>query len=215
MDFIKLLQERYTTKYYDSSKDIPEDIVRKIVEAMRQCPSSVNLQPWKVLVFDRKSKDKIRCGIKDFNLQRFDGASHVIVILNYIKVPEEYYKMIIDKEDRDGRFPTKEIKNEQLEFKRAAGIGHEKDHDFAQWSAKQCYILLGTALYAACALGVDSTPVEGLNYDKMREVLNLKAQNLDCQSVVFLGYRSEVDSNTLDKRPKSRKSMENFVEFVK
>lgn len=215
MDFTKLLQERYTTKYYDSSKDISDNVIAKIVESMRLSPSSVNLQPWKIMVFNRKSKELIRPAIKDFNLQRFDGASHVIVILNYTKVSDDYYKMIIDKEDQDGRFPTTEIKTEQHAFKKGAGDDHVNKQDFAQWTAKQCYILLGTALYAACDLGVDSTPVEGLDYAKMNEILDLKAKNLDCQSVVFLGYRSKEDSNTLDKRPKSRKSTEYFAEFVK
>ena len=62
MDFLKLMQERYTTKYYDPQKNIPEEILQKILECLRLTPSSVNMQGWRFYLLDRASKNYCRQG---------------------------------------------------------------------------------------------------------------------------------------------------------
>ena len=45
MDFLKLAQNRYTTKHYSSQRVNDEDIA-KLKEILRLAPSSINSQPW-------------------------------------------------------------------------------------------------------------------------------------------------------------------------
>lgn len=57
-------------------------------------------------------------------------------------------------------------------------------------------------MFAATVIGVDSTPMEGFEKEKMDELLGLKQLGLKSVLVVTLGYRTVDDSNA--SRPKSR-----------
>ena len=57
-------------------------------------------------------------------------------------------------------------------------------------------------LYGAASLGIDSTPIEGFDEDKMDKLLNLDNYGAHSVLVVTLGYDAEDDHNRT--RPKSR-----------
>lgn len=60
MSFINAMQERYTTKQYDSSKKIDGDTVNQLKEILRLSPSSINSQPWKfTFVSDQDTKEQL------------------------------------------------------------------------------------------------------------------------------------------------------------
>lgn len=217
MDFLNLLENRYTTKYYDPNKKIPKEIFDKILKSLVLTPSSVNLQPWEfVYVDDKAGKDKVRACIKDFNMQRFDNCSHVLFILSYKNLDEKYLQQVLDKEEQDGRLPDAKIKEAQAASRHFFSSLHEQEgpEGFVNWTGKQSYIALGTALYAAASYNVDSTAVEGIDYQMADKVLNLENTNLHTQVVVFFGYKDEHDSNVLSIRPKSRISFNNKVRKI-
>lgn len=73
---------------------------------------------------------------------------------------------------------------------------------------------LATAMYAAASLGIDTTALEGVDFEKADELLGIKDSNLTCQVVLIFGYRSKDDSNVMEIRPKSRLSMDELVTFL-
>ena len=74
--------------------------------------------------------------------------------------------------------------------------------DTLAWETAQAYIALGFILFAAAGMGIDSTALEGIDFDKLDELLDLKSQGLRSVVAVSLGYRAPDDSNA--SRPKSR-----------
>ena len=81
------------------------------------------------------------------------------------------------------------------------------------WETAQAYIALGFVLFAAAGMGIDSTALEGVDYDKLDAILGLRERGLRSVVAVSLGYRAENDSNAC--RPKSRLPKEDvFEEFV-
>ena len=89
MDFEQLLKQRYTTKHYDNTRKVPDETITKILECVRLTPTSVNAQPYHFYVLTGAAKDSLRPAIMDFNLQRYDGASHAIVIACKTGIDEE------------------------------------------------------------------------------------------------------------------------------
>lgn len=211
MDFLQLMQERYTAKYYDSSKVVPQDILDKIIECARLTPTSVNSQPYHFYVASGEAKARLRPTIKDFNLQRYDSASHVIIVSSLTRPNDDQLNKVLEAEERDGRLPTPEIKQTTGEFRSFCEKSHFEQGTFLNWTGKQAYIAFGTLLYAAQAYGVDSTPVEGFEYPQLDELLGLPAKGETCQYMVLLGYRDADDSNVLSKRPKSRLATADLV----
>ena len=61
-------------------------------------------------------------------------------------------------------------------------------------------------MFASAGMNIDSTALEGLDYEKVDSFLNLKEKGLRSVVALSLGYRAENDSNAA--RPKSRLNME-------
>ena len=58
----KLLTRRSIRKFKDTP--IPDEVMQKILEAGRQSPSAINIQPWHfIIVTDQKLKDKLGSGL--------------------------------------------------------------------------------------------------------------------------------------------------------
>lgn len=215
MDFLELMRTRYTTKYYDHDKKIPEEIFAKILECLRLTPSSVNMQGWKFITLESDvAKAKIREAIPDFNLQRFDTCDKVMVLCAKNKISTEWTLNNAKKQMSDGRFGEEMVQSVSDGCYNFSKV-HEANEGILNWTARQTYIAMATVLYAAASYGVDSTAVEGVDVKKVDECLNLPQQGLNSTALIFLGYRSEHDSNTLDKRPKSRLEASEIIERIK
>lgn len=65
MKFEKVVRERHSVRDF-SSKDIPNDILMKVVELAQRTPSWANSQPWKVYIAKGKSLERI----KELHVQR-------------------------------------------------------------------------------------------------------------------------------------------------
>jgi nitroreductase len=57
---IKVIKNRRAIRDYDTSKDVPDDLIYKIIEAGGYAPSAENQQPWRLLVVrDKKIQEFI------------------------------------------------------------------------------------------------------------------------------------------------------------
>ena len=210
---LQIAQERYTTKHY-SGKTIPREQFDQLVEILRLAPSSVNSQTWKfITVSTPEAKNKIIDAILDFNRERVLKASDVIVFAVPEKITEEHLKKVLDKEIADGRYADLEIV-EGLDAGRRHFVGLHSGtvSETLAWETAQAYIALGFILFAAAGMGIDSTALEGVDFEKLDEILSLRQKGLRSVVAVSLGYRAEDDSNA--RRPKSRLKKEDiFIEF--
>ena len=88
----------------------------------------------------------------------------------------------------------------------------ESDRALFDWASKQTYIALGNMMTGAAMLGIDSCPIEGMNYEAVNEVL-ISAGLFDPEEygvsvAVTFGYRAR------EIAPKSRRSIEDLVTWA-
>lgn len=214
MNIAEVSAKRFTTKHYDSSKKIPEDQVKQLCTVLRNSPSSVNSQPWHFFVIStEQGKKQILPGISEFNYPRITDASHVVVFCAKTSMPEEHLQAVLNQEEKDGRFANEQIKKANDEGRHFfVGLNNNNAEQLFNWESKQVYIALGNLLLAAATLGIDSTPIEGFDRQKMDEVLGLKAKGLSSVVVASLGYHAQDDYNS--KIPKSRFPEEQIFTFM-
>lgn len=206
-NMLRIARERYTTKHY-SGRKIPREAIHDLMEILRLAPSSVNSQPWKFfLISSDDAKSRFAETVLDFNKERVLLASDVIVFVVPEKISEEHLQKLLQKEIADGRYQSMETQS-GLDAGRRHFVGlHSKTvADSLAWETAQTYIALGIAMFASAGMGIDSTALEGLDYEKVDTFLNLKDKGLRSVVALSLGYRDENDSNAA--RPKSRLSME-------
>lgn len=79
----------------------------------------------------------------------------------------------------------------------------------ADWTARQAYIALGQLMTAAAALGVDATPMEGLDPKAFDQILGLEGSGYAAVMACAVGHRAEDDAYA--KLPKVRFAKEELV----
>jgi nitroreductase/dihydropteridine reductase len=204
---LEKLNWRYATKKMDPAKVVPQEKVDRIVEAARLAPTSSGLQPFEVIVVkNAELREKIK-PIAWGQGQVTDG-SHLLVFAAWDNYTPERINMMFDLVNAERGFTS-----EGWEGYRQKLLGlyppRSPQVNF-EHAARQAYIAFGLALAAAAFEGVDATPMEGFDADKLDELLNLKARGLRSVVIMPLGYR-ETDKDWLVNLKKVRRAREQFV----
>ena len=206
-DLISKLKWRYATKKMDASRPVPQQKIERILEAIRLTASSSGLQPYEVIVV---TNPELRAQIVPhaWNQEQITDCSHLLVFAAWDNYTAERINRMFDLVNDERGF-----KNEGWEAYRqkllAAYVPRDAETNY-QHAACQAYIGLGTALIAAAEEGVDSTPMEGFDPDKVDEILGLRARGLRSVILLPLGYRAE-EGDWLVNLKKVRRSREDFV----
>lgn len=208
---------RHATKQFDPTKKISDEDFNFILETGRLSPSSVGYEPWKFVVVQNKElREKLR-EVAWGAQGQLPTASHFVVILartikdtkydseyvenqmlNVKKIPEEIFAQM--------KVRYKEFQENDL---------HLLDNDRAifDWACKQTYIALANMMTAAAQIGIDSCPIEGFDFDKVQAILDaeglLEDGHLAVSVMAAFGYRAN------EPRPKTRKNIEDIVQWVK
>lgn len=208
-DITYYAKKRHTTKAYDPNRRIPDETVEKLKELLRFSPSSTNIQPWHfVIASTQEGKERVAKATEKypFNRPSILNASHVVVFASRLAVDEDYLQRVLEQEDKDGRFDTdKETHKPAMHGGRSLFVNlHKQDFkDVQHWMDKQVYLNLGQFLLGAAALGVDATPMEGIEIPVLDAEFGLREKGYSALFVVPLGYHDpEQDYNA--SLPKSR-----------
>lgn len=210
MTLIVKLSKRYASKQMNGKK-LPQEKVDNILEAIRLAPTSMGLQPFKVLVVESQDiKNKIFETAAPGQPQ-IPNASQVIIFACYREVTVEILDTYFDLINKTRPMLAKE---KVVAYRNMMNglITAPAEANF-QWAARQAYIALGFGLATAADEEVDSVPIEGYNPAALDELLNLKEKNLGSVCMLAIGYRDdETDYNA--HLPKVRKSTQDLFEYL-
>ncbi|MBY8977124.1 oxygen-insensitive NAD(P)H nitroreductase [Rhodobacteraceae bacterium NNCM2] len=210
MQITNFAKQRHTAKAYDSARRISDEDMQAVRDLLRLSPSSTNIQPWHfVIAGTEEGKARVAKAAEEkypFNVPAIKNASHVVVFANRVEPSEEYLQHVLAQEEVDGRFA-----GNPDEFKPAMHNGRsmfvnlhkETIGDAPEWMARQVYLNLGQFLLGVAALGIDATPMEGIDTDVLDAEFGLREKGYTSLCIVCIGYSDpEADYNA--GLPKSR-----------
>ena len=199
MNILDLIQKRYTAKKYNADKTIPQEKIEDLKEILRLTPSSINIQPWKFTFVQNPEMKAKLASVSLHNEEKINQAK-LLVVFSVVDDLDAFQKVV------DNEFPQAR-KDWYNQIKASM-----PETDLKIWLSKQVYIALGVGLTASAALGLDSTPMEGIETDKYRAILNMKAYKP--LFAMAVGYGSEDDFNRIEVTPKTRRPLENVIETI-
>lgn len=82
-DFLKLVVSRQSDRSFDTSREVEQEKIERILEAARMAPSACNAQPWRfVAVTDKELAVKVGKATAGLGMNKFakDAPCHILVV---------------------------------------------------------------------------------------------------------------------------------------
>ena len=219
VNMVDVARSRHTAKSY-RREDLSAQKVQELLELLRLSSSSVNSQPWHFVVASgAEGRDRIaRAGTDEhyaFNSDAVRNAGLVVVFAARNDADESYMDRLLESEDKEGRFPDPVNKTEWRSI-RAAFVDHNRsqsDPGAHEWMARQVYWNGGQFLHSVAAMGLDATPMEGIDAGGLDREFGLDEKGYRSLFAITVGRNvDEADWN--QQLPKSRLPLEEIVTRV-
>jgi len=163
MRTIDAIRSRRSVKHYDANHNMTEEEINELLSLAMLSPSAFNLQNWRFLtVTDKELRKQIREAAWDQS-QVTDTSLFIIMCADlkaWDKQPERYWKNA-----------AQEVKDFMLPAIDAYYRG--KDQVQRDEAMRSCGIAAQTLMLAAKSLGYDSNPMDGFDFDKVAELIQL------------------------------------------
>lgn len=184
------MKSRYTVKKYNPNGTISDETVQQLKDILQLSPSSINSQPWNFVFVNESSENREKLADASYWNRDKVVNSNLLIVFQVLKNPDDFEKQI------EGYLPEGSI-NYYKNFVKSKG-----ETAIKSWMAHQVYLSLGVLLSACAEMGLDSTPMEGIENDKYDEIIN--NDKYETLFAVTVGTRSEEDTNQPAHTPKKR-----------
>lgn len=214
---IKEMNTRYTVKAYDPTKKVSKEDLETIVDVLHMSASSINSQPWKFIVIQsdeakQRFSDTFEYKFKS-NQPHAKNATYIILFANKMHFDEKDYKKRLDAELAAGRLTQEKYDALFDRIFSFAKMNMDENGYNGHWTKAQTYIAQGNALSAAARLGIDSTPMEGVDSEMIGKLFAKElGEDYECTFAMALGYHSSDDYNY--GKPKARLPKEEVVLYI-
>ncbi len=208
-NYIEKLNWRYATKRMNNTP-VADDKLNRIVEAIQLAPTSLGLQPFKLLVIkDAATRAKIAPAI--YNQPQITEGAAVLVFAVWENAGLKEVDAYINQIAAERNAPLEAL----ADFKGMilGAIDGKTPAELQLWFAKQAYIALGFGLVAAAFEGVDTTPMEGFDPAALDLALGLNEKGLKSAVILAVGNRDEANDYLVNAK-KVRRPQSEFVELI-
>ena len=163
MNTLDAIQSRRSVKHYDPDHRMGEEEVKQLLGLAMLSPTAFNIQNWRfVVVQDKELRQQIRAAAWD-QAQVTDCSLLVILcgdLRSWEREPGRYWR---------------DAPQEVAEFLVPAIDGYYRDKPqiMRDEAMRSCGIAAQTIMLAAKSMGYDSCPMDGFDFDKVGELINL------------------------------------------
>lgn len=175
MHTLEAIRSRRSVKHFDANHKMTEEEINEILSLAMLSPTAFNLQHWRFVIVDDV---ELREKIKQVSMQQeqVTDASLLLVLCADLKAWEK-------DTQRYWRHAEKEIQA----FMLPAMDGYYRGNDQVQRdeAMRTCGLAAQTIMLAAKSLGYDSCPMDGFEFDKVAELINLPDDHIVTMFVVI------------------------------
>jgi nitroreductase/dihydropteridine reductase len=168
MEFRDAIMQRWAAKRFDDRR-VPDEMIDRLLEAVRLAPSGLNIQPWKIkLVTDPALKEELSAAAWDE--PQIKSCSHLLVFCADTDYAGLVTRLLAGMKANDVPEKVYDV---------VKGIAEDMAHMPAdKWFAyaqSNVYLAVCYALLAATDLGFDSCPMTHFSPDEFARILALPA----------------------------------------
>jgi len=207
LDVIEAIQERRSINFFDTERDVPDRLLKELLNTANLAPSSFNLQPWKVIaVKDRERKKVLReCAM---NQPKVEEAPVVLIMVADPAALEENVDFMLTSWENLGYIKTE---NKNLLIKMIDRLYGPKDSLTRKFFAvKNTGLFAMNLMMAAKGFGLDTHPMDGMDESCVKREFNI-GEDCVVPMLIAVGYLRP----GINLLPRAfRRELDKFVTFV-
>jgi len=206
MEILNALKERRSINFFDPDKTIPEDKINEIIEIASLSPSSMNLQPWEVIVVNDPGRKEIlkKCA---FDQPKVTEASATLIIIANPNAVEENVDNMLKSWVELGY-----ITQDSVETMRKMPFTNYGDKDSLSrklFAVKNTSFFAMSLMIAAKGFGFETHPMDGFSEEKIKANFNIP-EDRKIPLLITIGYPKP----GLKLLPRAwRKELKSFVKY--
>lgn len=206
MDFNHVINGRRSVNFFDTTKDVPDSLVKQVIEMAAKSPSSFNLQPWSLIALTKK-EDKLRLQQHAMNQPKVSEAPVTFIVLG----------------DRRGWADENPFVEKTFQEMIKAGAATEDSRDWFSGARKKLYggndetqlafacknagFFAMSLMLAAKSLGLDTHPMDGFDHEAVKKEFKIP-DHYWVPVLIAMGY---FDTSKELAPPKWRKSVDDIL----
>ena len=163
MQVKEAIKQRRSIKHFDTSHEMTEQEINELLSLAILSPTAFNIQNWRfVVVSDKVLRQKIRA--VSWGQAQVEEASILIVLVAYLmswnKEPSRYWK--------DAPKPIQDYLVPAIHQYYDGNPQVQRDE-----AMRSCGMAAMNIMLNAKSMGYDTCPMDGFDFDKVSEILNL------------------------------------------
>ena len=184
MNILDAIKERRSINFFDPDRTVSEEQINELISLANLAPSSLNLQPWEVVVVNDPERKAIlrKCSYDQPKVT--EASATLIIIANPNAIEENVDRMVKSWVDLGY------IKPEDAESTRAMPFNAHGDKESLNrkfFAIKNTTLFAMNLMLAAKGLGLETHPMDGFSSDKIKEEFNIPQDRL-IPLLITVGY---------------------------
>ncbi len=206
MDFKEVINGRRAVNFFDTNKDVSDELIRELVETAAKAPSSFNLQPWSLMVL-RDQEEKMRLRKLAMDQPKVSDAPVVFIVL----ADRDAWKKGHPFVEKNFKEMVKAGSMGEAQYdwfiNACKGLYGEREEKQQAFACKNTGFFAMALMFAAKDLGLDTHPMDGFDHDGVRKEFGI-SENYWIPLLLAVGHFDETKKL---QPPKWRKSYEEIV----
>ncbi len=175
MDTFDAIKERRSVKQYDATHQMTTEEVEKLFTMATHSPTAFNIQHWRfVNVVDKELREKIKA--VSWNQAQVTDASMLVILTADTKAWDKEAIRYWKNADE----PVQQFMVPAIEQYYSNNEQTQRDEAF-----RSCGIAAQTLMLTAKAMGYDSCPMDGFDFDAVGKLINLPEDHIISMFVVI------------------------------
>lgn len=206
MDVIKAIEGRRSINFFEPGRQIPDDLLLRLISLANLSPSSNNLQPWKVVVVrDLEHKKILRAC--SFNQAKVEEASAVLIIIADPNALEENIDRVYESWVQLGYMTAKDAADSKEGARKFQGAPDSLRRKI--FAVKNTSLFAMNIMIAAKGLGFETHPMDGFNEECVKKEFNIPDHTIIPMFITVGRLRTGVEL-----KPRAfRRDVKEFVKF--
>ena len=175
MEYEDIIEKRRAVNFFDTQRQVPDTLLRQMIEMAAKAPSSFNLQPWNLVVV-KETAEKERLKALAWDQPKVAEAPVILMVLGDKTGWREGHPTLERNWEELVRAGDKSPEQRAWFLDATRTLYGESTDKRLAFAAKNAGFFAMGLMYAATSLGLETHPMDGFDHEGVRKAFCIPDQ---------------------------------------